>query len=52
LAFDLRFVAAKVAADYAELLKRKQDGTTDYAMNFVWQELRLSFPATGAVALQ
>jgi len=23
--FDLRFVAAKVAADYADLLKRKQD---------------------------
>ena len=28
--FDLRFVAAKVAADYAELLTRKQDGTADY----------------------
>ena len=29
--FDLRFVAAKVAADYADLRKRKQDRTRDCA---------------------
>src|SRR5258705_3380671 len=28
--FDLRFVAAKVAADYADLHRRKQDRTADY----------------------
>src|SRR6266513_5339630 len=28
--FDLRFVAAKVAADYAVLHRRKQDRTADY----------------------
>src|SRR6476660_3481554 len=36
--FDLRFVAAKVAANYAELLTRKQDVTADYendAMKFL-----------------
>jgi len=29
--FDLRFVAAKVAADYADLHRRKQDRTGDCA---------------------
>jgi len=29
LFFDLRFVAAKVAADYADLRRRKQDRTGD-----------------------
>jgi len=29
--FDLRFVAAKVVADYAESQKQKQGRTTDYA---------------------
>jgi len=29
--FDLRFVAAKVAADYADLCSRKQDRTGDCA---------------------
>jgi hypothetical protein len=29
---DLRFVAAKVARDYAELWKQKQDGTADCAI--------------------
>jgi len=28
--FDLRFVAAKVAADYADFRRRKQDRTADY----------------------
>jgi hypothetical protein len=28
--FDLRFVAAKVAADYADLRRRNQDRTGDY----------------------
>src|SRR5438094_5142845 len=28
---DLRFVAAKVAADYAELCRKKQEGSADYA---------------------
>jgi hypothetical protein len=31
LFFDLRFVAAKVAADYADLRRRKQDRTGDCA---------------------
>ena len=28
---DFRFVAAKSAADYAELRRQNQDGTADYA---------------------
>ena len=28
---DLLFLAAKVAADYAELARQNQDGTADYA---------------------
>src|SRR5204863_8663997 len=31
LFFDLRFVAAKVAGDYADFRGEKQDGTADYA---------------------
>jgi hypothetical protein len=32
--FDLRLVAAKVAADYADLRRRKQDRTADIADDF------------------
>jgi hypothetical protein len=43
--FDLRFVAAKVAADYADLRRRKQDRTGDCSHI-------AAYLATGAVALQ
>jgi hypothetical protein len=52
--FDLRFVAAKVATDYADLRSRKQDRTgvcVDIA-DVVGQALRLPGSVTGAVALQ
>jgi hypothetical protein len=35
---DLRFVAAKVAADYAELRRKKQEGTADYADGRICEE--------------
>jgi hypothetical protein len=52
--FDLRFVAAKVAADYADLHRRKQDRTGDCVdiADGCRQALRLPGSATGAVALQ
>jgi hypothetical protein len=52
--FDLRFVAAKVAADYADLRRRKQDRTADYKIARINCRAGAS-PAkigNGAVALQ
>ena len=54
--FDLRFVAAKVAADYADLHRRKQDRTGDCADIAGWsqaQALRLPmFGNSERLALQ
>jgi hypothetical protein len=51
--FDLRFLAAKVAADYADLRRRKQDRIADYHIaRMNCRALRLPRPAIDAVALQ